>query len=225
MKKCLSFIVTVFVLVVLNILGVYLIINQEPDLSKIQDSLVYIEAISENSVSHGSGFVYKIEANKNYIITCYHIIENSEEILVYNDKHSVKGIVLGYDQYSDIAVITIDDKLNLDKVKIGDSSQMKVGNQIYVAGSPLNKKYINTITSGIVSYVDREISFSTTQGNSSISTIQVDAPINPGNSGSALLNSKGEVIGLIFIKEADLNNIGFAIPINFVSSVVEKIMY
>lgn len=223
MKKVLSFILIGFVLGIFCSLLSNLIINKDVDLNNVQESLVYIEAISSDSVSKGSGFVYKNKDNKNYIITSYHVIDDYEEILVYTDQKSTIATVLNYDEYTDIAVITIDDELGLEEIKLGDSSKINVGDQIYVAGTPLNSNYISTITSGIISYIDREISVTTTVGNSSINAIQVDAAINPGNSGGPLLNNNGQVIGLVFIKEADLNGIGFAIPINFVMNIVNKL--
>ena len=224
MKKFFKYLLIIIVSIFLGSILTYFFLNREKDLSFVSDSLVYIESINENSISNGSGFVYNQDDNKNYIVTNYHVVEDSNFVYVYNkNKERLKANILGYDKYSDIAILVIEDKLNLKKIKFADSDKLNVGDEIYVVGTPVDINYFSTITSGIISYLDREIKINTTYGSSDFSAIQIDAPINPGNSGGPLLNKDGNVIGMIFVKESDINGVGFAIPINFVMDCVSKI--
>lgn len=225
MKNILCYLCACFLSLILGSVFTYYLMNKEVDLSNISNSLIYVEAIDDISINKGSGFVYKISKNKTYVITSYHIIEGYDNISVYDSNmNKVAANVVGYDEITDVALLEISNNLDLTESKIGNSKNLKVGNQIYVAGTPLNSNYLSTINSGIISYVDREINISTQNSISSVNVLQIDSPINPGNSGGPLLNSKGEVIGMVFIQEADLNDIGFALHIDKVVDIVEKII-
>jgi len=222
MKKVLSYLIVGLLSLILGSIFTYYLMNKEVDLSSVSNSLVYIEAGDEASINKGSGFVYKIEEDKIYIITSYHIIKGFKNISVYdNNKNKVSANTIGYDESTDVALLEISNNLNLIESKIGNSKNLRLGNKVYVAGTPLNSNYLSTITSGIVSYMDREINISTSNGISNVNVLQIDSPINPGNSGGPLLNDKGEVIGMVFIQEADLNDVGFALPIEKVIEIVK----
>lgn len=220
MKKVLISLSIIILSFILSSIITIFVLNKDYDIGKINESLVYIEAMSLEDVSSGSGFVYKTENSKNYIITSYHILNGYDDIYVYNkDGNKLKADIFGYDGDSDIAVISVEDKLNLKDVKIGNSDNLKVTDEIYAVGTPIDYRYFGTITKGIISNLDRKIVVDGREYN----TIQIDSNINLGNSGGPLLDKKGRVVGLIFIKENDIDGVGFAIPINFVMKILEKI--
>lgn len=218
MKKLLVYIG--IVILILGSLITVLIFNKKDN---VYDSVVYVESIDEQSIRSGTGFVYKIEDGINYIVTSYHVIEGYSDIYVYNnDKDKVKASILNYDEYTDIAVLTINDSLGLKEISIGDSDKVKVNDKIYVVGTPLDINYINTKVEGKVTFVNKEITVDTTHGSSNLDTIEVSADVDYGNSGSPLLNSDNEVIGMVFVKEEN-KDISYAIPINFVFKIVRKL--
>lgn len=217
MKKIFKYIC--IILVILWIFIALYFFNKEGNITDIYESLVYIECVNEVGSSNGSGFVYKVKNDENYIITSYHIIDGYDEIYVMDDSNNkLKASIYGYNKNNDIAILTIDDEFNLKRAKI-NKKRLNVGDKVFVAGTPINYNYNNTITGGIVSYVDRKI----TIGSNTYNTIQVDAPINYGNSGGPLINEKGEVLGVVFVKESDIDGIGFVLPIDFVLDVVNEI--
>lgn len=192
----------------------------EDKFSYNENSVVYIESnIGDKTYSSGSGIVYKTDEEYAYILTNYHVIENSTQINVYNSAKKMEIAKLySYDDNYDIAVLKVENKINLKKVKLGNSDNINVGDEIYVLGTPITIDYIETLTKGIISNLDRKININ----NALISAIQIDATVLEGNSGSALFNKKGEVIGLVFMKENTCDNIGFAIPINEILNRVDN---
>lgn len=221
MKKYLGLFICI-VLFLIVCCSIRILSNNKYDISEIEKSLVYIEAIDDNSISSGSGFVYKIKDNKNYIITCYHILTNYDTAYVYGlNNKKVSASVVGYDIQNDIAVLEIDDKLNLKEIKIGDSSKLNIGDEVYAVGTPIDYRYFSTFTKGIISYLNRKIKIEDMVYN----TIQIDANINNGNSGGPLIDQKGNVVGVVFIKELDIDGVGFVLPINDVMKSVDKINY
>lgn len=201
----------------ISIALLYFIFKNTNNFNELYDSNVYIETINDDGINIGSGFVYKIKGNKAYIVTCYHILNDTDEIYVYNIKNNnEKAQLLYYDDKSDIAVLSIDNTLNLKESKIGNSNKLHIGDNIYALGTPLNDAYSYSLTSGIISYLNRSI----VVNNNKYNAIQIDAPISGGNSGGVLLNKKGKVIGMIFVTENGSNGISFAIPIN---SIINEI--
>lgn len=218
MKK--SFKYLSVIIIFLLIFYLYLLFRNKTSISDIYDSLVYIESIDNSEIISGSGFVYKVEDNRLYIVTNYHVIENSKKIFVYNvDEEKVTASLLGYDKTSDIAVITVENGLQLKSAKIGNSNKVNVGDSIYAVGNPISSDYVGTVTHGIVSYLNREIKID----DNIYRAIQIDAPIDAGNSGGPVLNKDGNVIGIVFVKESEVNFISFVLPINFVMKYVEEI--
>lgn len=219
MKK----IINICVIIISFLLGIIVTVfylNEKVNMEVLKESLVYIESFNDEYISNGTGFVYKKENGYDYILTNNHIIEDYNEIYLYNkNKDKVKGKVVFSDENKDIAVIKVQDKLNLKKLKIGNSDKLKVADEIYTLGSPIDFSYFGTLSKGIISSLNRKIVVS---GNT-YNAIQIDANINEGNSGGPLINKKGEVIGIIFIKEEDVTGISFAIPINEVMKIIEKI--
>lgn len=176
------------------------------------------------SAASGSGFIY---SSDGYIITNYHVIESASSIKVtLYDGMSYDAQLIGYDESNDVAVLKIDAK-DLTPVTIGDSSNLNVGDSVIAIGNPLGELTFS-LTSGAVSALDREVTMS---NNVTMELIQTDCAINSGNSGGALFNLYGEVIGITNAKYsgssgsgASIDNIGFAIPINSVRSIVDSII-
>ncbi len=176
------------------------------------------------SAASGSGFIY---SSDGYILTNYHVIESASSIKVtlYNGT-SYDAQLIGYDESNDVAVLKID-ATGLTPVTIGDSDNLNVGDSVIAIGNPLGELTFS-LTSGAVSALDREVTLSS---NVTMKLIQTDCAINSGNSGGALFNLYGEVIGITNAKYsgssssgASIDNIGFAIPINTVRSIVDSII-
>ena len=175
------------------------------------------------SAASGSGFVI---SDDGYILTNYHVIEGSNAITVAMfDGTTYDAKLMGYDASNDIAVLKVEAE-GLEPVVLGDSDNMNVGDSVVAIGNPLGELTFS-LTSGAVSAMDREVTLS---GNVTMDLIQTDCAINSGNSGGALFNMYGEVIGITNAKyssstgEASIDNIGFAIPINDILPIVESII-
>ena len=173
------------------------------------------------SAASGSGFIL---TGDGYVLTNYHVIESSNSISVtLYDGKSYDAVLIGYDESSDIAVLKIDAE-GLTPVVLGDSDNLNVGDSVVAIGNPLGELTFS-LTSGAVSALNREITLS---NSVTMNLIQTDCAINSGNSGGALFNLYGEVIGITNAKYsgsgsgASIDNIGFAIPINHVRGIVES---
>ena len=176
------------------------------------------------SAASGSGFII---SSDGYILTNYHVIDDADSITVslFNGT-TYDAALIGYDESNDIAVLKVDAE-NLSPVILGNSDYLNVGDQVLAIGNPLGELTFS-LTSGLVSAMDREVTLSSTV---TMNLIQTDCAINSGNSGGALFNQYGEVIGVTNAKyssssgsEASIDNIGFAIPINSIRGIVESII-
>lgn len=166
----------------------------------------------------GSGFIFD---KKGHVITNNHVVRGSEKINVtFTDGTSYRAKIVGTDPYADIAVLKID--VNSEKLyplPIGDSSKLKVGEQITAIGNPFGLS--GSMTSGIVSQLGRLLPSGV--GFSIPDVIQTDTAINPGNSGGPLLNMKGEVVGVntaIYSNDGSFSGVGFSIPSNVILKIV-----
>ncbi len=165
----------------------------------------------------GSGVIL---SEDGYIATNNHVIENATSVTVrLHNGESYEAQIIGADSEKDVALIKID-ATGLTPAKIGDSDALVVGEDTVAVGNPLGQLG-GTVTNGIVSALDREI----TIDGQTMNLLQTNAAINPGNSGGGLFNEKGELVGLVVAKSAgsDLEGLGFAIPINDVMEVVEQL--
>ena len=175
------------------------------------------------AAASGSGFLV---TSDGYILTNYHVVENSKSITVtLFDGSSYEAELIGYDASNDIAVLKIDAE-GLTPVTFGDSDELAVGQEVLAIGNPLGELTFS-LTRGIISALNRDITLS---GGLRMRLIQTDCAINSGNSGGALFNLYGEVIGITNAKysasgaQTSVDNIGFAIPVNAVADIVEQIM-
>ena len=175
------------------------------------------------SAASGSGFIISTDG---YILTNYHVIDDADSITVaLFDGTAYDAALIGYDESNDIAVLKVDSE-NLSPVILGDSGNLNVGDQVVAIGNPLGELTFS-LTCGYVSAMDREVTLSSAV---TMNLLQTDCAINSGNSGGALFNMYGEVIGVTNAKysssgsEASIDNIGFAIPINSIRGIVESII-
>ena len=171
-----------------------------------QRSPFFGQIYEEELEGYGSGIIISEEG---YIVTNNHVIENADELVVIlKGGKEVQATLVGQDSVTDVAVIKINEP-DLTVAKIGDSDQVRQGELAIAIGNPLGHTLAGTVTVGVVSAVNRQITY----GNNQFTMIQTDAAINPGNSGGALVNSKGEVIGMNTLK-SKAEGLGFAIPSN-----------
>ena len=187
--------------------------------SKNADAVVEIMTTT-GGTSEGAGSGVIVKSN-GYIVTNYHVIDGATTIAVrLHSGKSYSASVVGYDEQTDIAVLKIDaNKLNA--VTIGRSSKLSVGDLAVVIGNPLGKLG-GTVTTGIISAKDRKIELE----NRTRTLIQTDASINEGNSGGALFNGRGELVGIVVAKGSGtgIEGLGFAIPIDSVASSIDDII-
>ena len=198
------------------------------------NSTVGITISARTTSRYGYGYTYQaagsgfIISDDGYILTNYHVIADSETVTVATfDHETYDAKVIGYDESNDIAVIKIEAE-NLKPVTLGDSDSLRVGDTVYAIGNPLGELTFS-LTHGLVSALSRDVRF---DRGGTMSLIQTDCAINSGNSGGALFNTSGEVIGITNAKysasgysgEAEIDNVGFAIPINSVKSIVMSII-
>lgn len=175
----------------------------------------YVEGIGSGSIVSKDG----------YIVTNSHVVSDGDakEInVLFNNGDTAPAELVWNDSSLDLAVIKVDsNNKNLKAIDIGDSDEIGVGDRVVAIGNPLGFQLQSTVTSGIISGLNRSVAFNT--GVQMDGLMQTDAAINAGNSGGALLNSKGELIGINTAKAGNSDGIGFAIPINTVKPVIDTI--
>jgi len=170
--------------------------------------------------SLGSGVI--VDAGKGYIVTNHHVVENAEEIqIIMDDDRTVSAKLVGSDQGTDIAVLQMEEFDGVSEIRLGDSNAVEVGDFVVAIGNPFGLEH--TVTSGIVSALGR--TGISREGYEDF--IQTDASINPGNSGGALVNLRGELIGInsaIFSNSGGNIGIGFAIPVNIAKAIMAQLI-
>ncbi|SMD37830.1 Do/DeqQ family serine protease [Reichenbachiella faecimaris] len=180
----------------------------------------FFEPRTSQRMSTGSGVIL---SHDGYIITNNHVIEDADEIEVVHKKRSYKGHIVGTDPSTDLAVIKIDVN-DFPAIALGNSGEVKVGEWVLAVGNPFN--LTSTVTAGIVSAKGRNINILKDKFPIE-SFIQTDAAINPGNSGGALVNRKGELIGIntaILSRTGSYAGYGFAVPVDIVKKVFNDIV-
>jgi serine protease Do len=175
------------------------------------------QRIPNQELGSGSGIIY---SEDGYIITNYHVIENATSVMItLSDGTEYDARIIGSDASSDLAVLKVEAE-DLPEAELGDSSALQIGELVVAIGNPLG--YENTVTDGIVSGLNRQL----TDYIDSATLIQTNATINSGNSGGALVNSKGKVVGINSAKlvASNAEGMGFALSINEVRPIVEEII-
>jgi len=198
----------------------------------VTPSVVSIAVQTPTSGGSGSGWVYQSTANSSFIVTNNHVIDaaaSSGTITVeFSNGDQIDAKIVGRDKAYDVAVLKIN-KGNLAALNIGDSTKLVVGESVMAIGSPLG--LASTVTTGIISALNRPVSAGNAGAESFVNAIQTDAAINPGNSGGALINAQGQIIG-VNSAIATLSSggtsgsigLGFAIPITEAKRVIDEII-
>ncbi len=185
---------------------------------KVYDSVVMVKLYKNNKyIGSGSGFVYKTDSKYGYVMTNYHVAEAGDKIKIRTvSEEETEGTYLGGDKFLDIAVIRMDVKKVIAVAKIGSTEKLRLGETVFVIGTPVGEEYFNTVTGGYVSGLKRKVPVSVESKSDWVQeVIQIDAPINPGNSGGPLFNFNGEVIGVNSMKlvNDEIEGMGFTIKI------------
>ena len=167
---------------------------------KVYDAVVVVSTYQKNkATSSGTGFVYKEDKTYGYILTNYHVVESSDKVTVqFTNGEIVETDILGYDKYTDTAVLRVPKKSIISVAQIGSSADMRVGDTTFAVGAPIDSVFSWTVTRGILSGKNRMV-----QADDSdyvMKVLQTDAAINHGNSGGPLCNANGEVIGITSMK-------------------------
>jgi S1-C subfamily serine protease len=198
----------------------------------VTPTVVSIAVTSTLGSGTGSGSIYRSNATTSYIITNNHVIENAATTgtikVEFTNGDQVAATIVGRDPMYDLAVLAIKSG-NLPTIALGDSSKVSVGDPVLAIGSPLG--LASTVTSGIVSALNRPVAVGDLGNESFVNAIQTDAAINPGNSGGALVDSQGRIIG-VNSAIATLSSggssgsigLGFSIPINEAKRVIDEII-
>ena len=169
-------------------------------------------------VQGGTGFVV---SESGEIVTNYHVVENADRVEVRVNKERFTARVIGKDPATDLALLKIDAKRPLQKLPLGDSDKLRVGEWVMAVGDPLN--FDKTVTVGVVSAKDRSGLTADLSTRSFESFIQTDAAINFGNSGGPLINVNGEVVGINTAMYRPAQNIGFAVPVNVLRNILPQL--
>jgi S1-C subfamily serine protease len=198
----------------------------------VTPTVVSISVTSPDGSGTGSGSIYKSNASTSYIITNNHVIESAVTTgtikVEFTNGDQVAATIVGRDPMYDLAVLSIKTG-NLPTIAVGDSSKVSVGDPVLAIGSPLG--LASTVTSGIISALNRPVTTGDVGSQSYVNAIQTDAAINPGNSGGALVDAQGRIIG-VNSAIATLSSggtsgsigLGFSIPINEAKRVIEEII-
>lgn len=197
--------------------------QQEAAIAKIEPAVVELDVTTTTGEQIGSGVIID---SKGDIVTNYHIVngEDSITVVLYNG-NKVQAQLVGTNTSDDLAVVHIQPFANMTVAQIGDSSKLVVGQEVLAIGNPLG--ITETATKGIVSAVNRSVTEST--GATISNAIQTDAAVNPGNSGGALINLQGQLIGIPTLTAVNTesntaaNGVSFAIPSNLAQTVVQQI--
>ncbi|QLK85669.1 S1C family serine protease [Staphylococcus sp. 17KM0847] len=203
--------------------------NQEVTPETVQDATEQVQEKNES----GSGVVYKKVGDTLYILTNAHVVGNKEKHeLTYDNGKTVTGTVIGKDKWSDLAVLTVKaskvKKGKLVPFKQGDAEALILGEPVLVVGNPLGLDFQNTVGQGIVSGLERNVPIDIDKDSEYdmlIRAFQVDAPINPGDSGGAVVNKDGQLIGIASLKISmpNVEGMAFAIPINDAIKTAKKL--
>ena len=192
---------------------------------KVSPSVVSVISTTSEGQGSGSGVIM---SKDGYIITNNHVVEGAQSVSVQlSDSSSLDATIVGTDEQTDLAVIKVSSSAELTAAEFGDSDQLQPGEYAYAIGSPGGVQFANTITGGRISAINRDL----TVNDRVMSLIQTDASINNGNSGGALINEYGQVVGITSAKlsgnafgNATVEGMGFAIPINTAKDIVDEII-
>lgn len=192
---------------------------------KVSPSVVSVISTTAEGTGSGSGVIM---SSDGYIITNNHVVEGAQSVSVQlSDDTSLDAEIVGTDEQTDLAVIKVTPTTELTAAEFGDSDELEPGEYAYAIGSPGGVQFANTITGGRISAINRDL----TVNDRVMTLIQTDASINNGNSGGALINKYGQVVGITSAKlsgnafgSATVEGMGFAIPINTAKDIVDELI-
>lgn len=212
--------------------AIHSVVTVENDTSNSSSSVQKETKEARKDSELGSGVVYKKVGDSIFIVTNAHVVGDKEQQkITYGENKAVTGKVLGTDKWSDIAVVKA--KLTQDSdvkaIKMGDSKNLILGEPLVVVGNPLGTEFKGSVSEGIISGLNRHVPVDIDKdGHYDVlmNAFQMDAPVNPGNSGGAVVNRDGKLIGIASMKISmkDVEGMAFAIPINDVQSIVEQLV-
>lgn len=184
---------------------------------------------TSEAVGSGSGVIYKVEGDRAFIVTNYHVVDGAKQIEVtLDDGSKVEAQLVGSDMWTDLAVISIAGKGIETVAQFGDSDVLKQGETVIAIGNPLGLDFYGSVTTGVISGKDRSVPVDLNEDGVedwSTDVLQTDAAINSGNSGGALVNIAGNLIGINSMKiaQSSVEGLGFAIPINSAIPIIEQL--
>jgi serine protease Do len=197
-------------------------------LSNVRDGVLGVSVLTADGGGSGSGVVYKREGNEYYMVTNEHVVEGATSITIVYEKNGLLFEIssnfielLGADPVTDLAVLKFTSTESFSVIPLSDSYELELGEFVYAIGNPLGYDYYGTVTMGVVSGLARFVN----DGSFDATLLQHDAAISPGNSGGALVNLNGELVGINNMKLVQdfVSGINFAIPSNTVRRVVEDL--
>jgi serine protease Do len=199
-------------------------------IAQARGSVIGIITETAEGIGTGSGVIYKNVDGTYFVVTNHHVVENGTSFTIVYERSGLlfeinnsKIELLGSDETTDLAVLTFESSQLFPVIEISDSYDIELGQFVFAIGNPLGFDYYGTVTMGVVSGLSRYVLDESTGFNATL--LQHDAAISPGNSGGALLNANGELIGINNMKLVDDNVslIGFAIPSNTVKRIAEDL--
>ncbi len=192
-------------------------------LEEVKNSIVVVSAQTSTASSLGSGFII---SDEGYIVTNQHVIEGAGEIWVdLYDGRSYQAKVVGQSARDDIAVLKVNAK-NLPAITLAKSKDSYVGEIVYAIGCPDGYEFAWSVTMGIISHTSRNVKIYDDDGNleKTMNLMQTDVSVNPGNSGGPIVNTRGEVVGIVTLKITNTEGMGFAIPIDGALEIIDAII-
>ena len=195
--------------------------NSVVGISKLKENGTSIFLMNAaNDLGLGTGIIV---SKKGYILTNEHVSGDKNCFVTMPNGNVTKADVIWYDNNLDLAILKVDEKIE-HYANLGDSENTKIGEEVYAIGNPIGYEFQRTVTFGIISALNRTIKIEDKNDYLYMSNlIQTDATINPGNSGGPLVNKQGQVIGINSVKITSADGIGFAIPINIIKPIIEKL--
>lgn len=200
-----------------------------PTVVGVENERQQVDGIFGQGGGTGSGVIYKQEDGSIYIVTNQHVIEGATGLnVIFASGQRVEATLLGEDVFTDLAVLVVNDPMEVTTAEFGDSDLTKVGEDVFAIGNPLGLDLSGSVTRGIISGKERMIPIDLSRDGRvdwQVEVMQTDAAINPGNSGGALINRIGQLIGINSMKiaESAIEGIGFTIPINEAIPVIQEL--
>ena len=195
--------------------------NSVVGISRLKDNGTSIFLMNAaNDLGLGTGIIV---SKKGYILSNEHVSGDINCYVTMPNGNVTKAEVIWYDKNLDLSILKVNEKIE-NYANLGNSEDTKIGEEVYAIGNPIGYEFQRTVTFGIISALNRTIKLEENNDYVYMSNlIQTDATINPGNSGGPLVNKKGQVVGINSVKITSADGIGFAIPINIIKPIIEKL--